>query len=98
MYLFFYRYWAINITQLINCFVENNILKSMAKRNKKEISRKIYQILKACEKLKVPVRENRHNERWGRVVPSGYYYRFSLDGRNFLKVKTIKGVMRTAKP
>ena len=96
--VFDFRYWSVNITQLINCFMDNNILKAIIERNKKDIIKKIYQILKACEKLKVPIRPNRHNERWGRIVPSGYYYRFTLDGRNFPKVKTIKGVMRTTKP
>ena len=93
-----YKYSAVNITQMINCIYENNILKSLYEGDKRKLAKKIYQILKACEKMKVPIRENRHYERWGRVVPSGYYYRFSLDGRNFPKCKTIKGVMRTTRP
>lgn len=90
-----YQYTAVNITQLINCFYDNNILSVLHYNIERRIMKKLYQIFKVCEKLKVPIRENRHNDRWGRAVPSGFYYRFSLDGRNFPKLKTVKGVMRT---
>ena len=93
-----FQYWSVNMSQLINCYMENNVLYAIISQDIRMIMKKVYQILKACEKLKVPIRENRHNQRWGRVVPSGFYYRFTLDGRNFPKVKTVKGVMRTTKP
>lgn len=93
-----YHYFAINITQLINCFYENNILSVLYEGTERMIMKKLYQIFKVCEKLKVPIRENRHNDRWGRVVPSGFYYRFTLDGRNHPKLKTVKGIMRTTNP
>lgn len=98
VFVFEFQYWSVNMSQLINCFMENNVLMAMFNKNKRMTVKKIYQILEVCEKLKGPIRENRHNERWGRIVPSGFYYRFTLDGRNFPKLKIIKGVMRTVRP
>ena len=90
--------YVVNIHQLINCVTENGIMENMFNKTKRKLAEKIDHIAEACIKMKVPIRPDRHNERWGRVVPSGYYYRFSLDGRNFPKLKTVKGVMRTTKP
>lgn len=93
-----YHYYAVNISQLIHCFYDNNILGVLHNGTERMIMKKLYQIFKACEKLKVPIRKNRHNDRWGRVVPSGHYYRFTLDGRNHPKLKTVNGIMRTTNP
>lgn len=92
------KIYAVNINQLIKCITTNHIMENMFYKTKNELAFRICQIFVASKKLKVPIRPGRHNERWGRVVPSGYYYRFSLDGRNFPKLKTVNGVMRTTKP
>ena len=55
-------------------------------------------IMKIIDKIKVPVRPNRHYQRWGRVMPSASSYRFRLDGRNNPKLKKIGSVLMTAFP
>lgn len=91
-------YYKVNISQLINLISESNLFGAIYYRKKALILKKVKQIVNEAVRLKVPIRPNRHNQRWGRIVISGYYYRFSLDGRNFPKIKTIKGVMRTVAP
>lgn len=52
-------------------------------------------IIKAGAKKIVPIRPNRHYQRWGRFIKSGFYYRFRLDGRNNPKVKNYHGGLIT---
>ena len=56
------------------------------------------QIEKILDKIKVPVRPNRHYQRWGRVMISPPSYRFRLDGRNNPKVRRYKSVLMTISP
>lgn len=76
---------------LVNClFEENNISGRI---------REIIDDLQALlHKLKTPIREDRHYERWGKPVTTSHDYRFKIDGRNHPKVAVIQGVMRTVKP
>ncbi len=90
--------YRVNIKQLHNLLMENNLLYPFYSHKKTLMRKRIKQIVAVAQTIKVPVRKNRHSQRWGRVVPSGFYYRFSLDGRNYPKIQTIKGVMRTVAP
>ena len=65
---------------------------------KEKIKRKIDNIMKIIDKIKVPVRPNRHYQRWGRVMMSAPSYRFRLDGRNNPKLKKIGSVLMTTFP
>ena len=49
-------------------------------------------------KIKVPVRPDRHEKRWGRVVSSGHPTRFRLDGRNWPNTIRTKGRLQTVRP
>lgn len=49
-------------------------------------------------KMKTPIRNDRHYERWGKPVTCSHKYRFRIDGRNHPKVALISGVLRTVKP
>ena len=93
-----YIHYQVNIKQLHSLIIENNLLYPFYSHKKALMQKTIKQIVAVAPKIKVPIRKNRHSHRWGRVVVSGFYYRFSLNGRNFPKVKTIKGVMRTVAP
>lgn len=53
------------------------------------------EIIKAGMNKIVPIRNNRHYQRWGRFIKSGFYYRFRLDGRNNPKVKNYHGGLIT---
>lgn len=52
-------------------------------------------IIIAAQKKIIPVRPDRHYQRWGRFIKSGFFYRFRLDGRNNPKVKNYKGGLIT---
>lgn len=74
---------------------ETNFLYSIINGKKTQIKQKIENIVKMINKIKVPVRPNRHYKRWGRVIVNPPSYRFRLDGRNNPKVKSFKHVLIT---
>ena len=88
----------MNITQLHVIVHEINFLNCMMYNLKEKIKEKIDNIMKIIDKIKVPVRPNRHYQRWGRVMPSASSYRVRLDGRNNPKLKKIGSVLMTAFP
>lgn len=88
----------MNITQLHVIVHEINFLNCMMYNLKEKIKEKIDNIMKIIDKIKVPVRPNRHYQLWGRVMPSASSYRFRLDGRNNPKLKKIGSVLMTAFP
>ncbi len=90
--------YVVNITQLHVIVHEINFLNCMMYNLKEKIKKKIDSIMKIIDKIKVPVRPNRHYQRWGRVMPSASSYRFRLDGRNNPKLKKIGSVLMTTFP
>lgn len=77
---------------------ESDIIESMIKKKKYSIQKKLRKISSLIDKIKVPIRENRHNERWWKIVVSGFPYRFTLDGRNYPKLIRYKGTLMTKRP
>ena len=65
---------------------------------KEKIKEKIDNIMKIIDKIKVPVRPNRHYQRLERVMSSAPSYRFRLGGRNNPKFKKIGFVLMTTFP
>lgn len=92
------RQYVVNIAQLHEIIHDVNILFSMINGKKRQLKKKIEQIEKILDKIKVPVRPNRHYQRWGRVMISPPSYRFRLDGRNNPKVRRYKSVLMTISP
>lgn len=90
--------YNINIVQLHEMIKESNIMESMIKKKKYTVQKKLREISSLIDKIKVPIRENRHNERWGKIVVSGFPYRFTLDGRNYPKLIRYKGTLMTKRP
>lgn len=92
------KQYVTNITQLQEMVYETNFLYSIINGKKTQIKQKIENIVKMINKIKVPVRPNRHYKRWGRVIVNPPSYRFRLDGRNNPKVKSYKHVVITVAP
>lgn len=90
--------YVVNITQLHVMVHEINFLNCMMYNLKEKIKERIDNIMKIIDKIKVPVRPNRHYQRWGRVMMSAPSYRFRLDGRNNPKLKKIGSVLMTTFP
>ena len=90
--------YVVHITQLHVIVHEINFLNCMMYNLKEKIKEKIDNIMKIIDKIKVPVRPNKHYQRWGRVMPSAPSYRFRLDGRNNPKLKKIGSVLMTTFP
>ena len=90
--------YVVNITQLHVIVYEINFLNCMMYNLKEKIKERIDNIMKIIDKIKVPVRPNRHYQRWGRVMPSSPSYRFRLDGRNNPKLKKIGSILMITFP
>lgn len=90
--------YVTNITQLRKKVIKKKILFLMYKGRFQDIRLKIISIVAKINRLKVPVRLNRHYKRWGKIVSSPPSYRFRLDGRNNPKVTRYKGVLVTIAP
>lgn len=90
--------YVTNIVQLSHVLRENHICRWIRSQNAEAIERTVNLILKLIHKLKVPVRPDRHNQRWGRKVTTSNSTRFRLDGRNWPKVAYIKGHLQTVQP
>jgi len=56
--------YNINIVQFHEMIKESDIIESMIKKKKYSIQKKLRKISSLIDKIKVPIRENRHNERW----------------------------------
>lgn len=87
-----------NITQLHSIIHETNFLYCFMFGLKERIKEKIDNITKHLNKIKVPVRPNRHFQRWGRIMKSPPSYRFRLDGRNNPKYRRHQSVLMTVAP
>ncbi len=92
------KQYAINITQLIILVRSNQLVFNMYKQRRKKIIELVENILIIVDKIKVPTRPDRHNQRWGRIIVGAIKYRFTLDGRNHPKLLAKNGYHQTIKP
>ena len=90
--------YVTNITQLHSIIHDTNFLYCFMFGLKERIKEKIDNITKHLNKIKVPVRPNRHFQRWGRIMKSPPSYRFRLDGRNNPKYRRYQSVLMTVAP
>ncbi|MDO4416618.1 MAG: IS4 family transposase [Erysipelotrichaceae bacterium] len=90
--------YSANITQLAKSLREFSVCRYIRSRNYKALRTVFDLIFELRHKLKVPIRPDRHNQRWGRVVVSSAPIRFRLDGRHWPKVVRIKGHLQTTQP
>lgn len=90
--------YVTNITQLQAIIHDINFLYCFMLGLKERIKEKIDNITKHLNKIKVPVRPNRHFQRWGRIMKSSPSYRFRLDGRNNPKYRRHQSVLMTVAP
>lgn len=92
-----YTYRA-NISQLAKMIREFGLCRYLRSTNHKSLCRIIRLIFELRHKIKVPVRDDRHFQRWGRVVTVLAPMRFRLDGRKWPKVIQQKGHLYTKHP
>lgn len=92
-----YKY-AVNITQLHNILHKEKLLKWMRNNNANRMLLLLENIKDLVNKIKVPIRPNRHCKRWGRHAPSSKPLRYRIDGRNYPNVIYINGHLQTSKP
>lgn len=90
--------FCVNITQLHEVIRNTNMFYLMKNKKTKTIKEMIKETVKILDKIKVPIRPDRHNKRWGRVVIGKVKYRFTLDGRNFPKLRAYNHILMTVKP
>lgn len=90
--------YVVNITQLAKMIREFGIQRFIRSGNLKAISKLLDLVYEMRHKIKVPVRPNRHNQRWGRLVTTSSPTRFRIDGRNWPKVACRNGKLRTVQP
>lgn len=90
--------YVTNIKQLINVLRSRNILRWIRNDNRRNINELLEYLTKIKDKIKVPVRPNRHYKRWGRVLMTGHPTRFRVDGRNWPNTALINGRIQTISP
>lgn len=92
-----YKY-RTNRKQLNNLIRDEKILRWIRNENSKNIERITDVIDQLIHKIKVPVRPNRHYQRWGRIITQGKPMRFRLDGRSWPNSTITNGKMITVCP
>lgn len=92
------RVYVANIVQLSKILRYTHLCRYLRNRNIKAIKQILNHIFDLINKIKVPVRPNRHWQRWGRHLSTSKPSRFRLDGRNWPKTSVVSGQLRTVKP
>lgn len=90
--------FVANIRELARSLSDYGLCRYMRSGNHEALCRLLLRIYEQRHKLKVPVRPDRHNQRWGRAVNYSAPFRFRLDGRNWPNVSTVKSILRTVRP
>lgn len=90
--------YVVNIKQLSITLRDGKLCRWIRKQSKDNIMKLFDYILSQIHKIKVPIRPDRHEKRWGKVLPSSHPTRFRLDGRNWPNTITVKGRLQTVKP
>lgn len=92
-----YQY-SVNIKQLGITLHDGKLCRWIRNHNEDNIVKLFDFIVSQIHKIKVPIRPDRHEKRWGRVVTSSQPMRFRLDGRNWSNTVLVKGHLQTVKP
>lgn len=90
--------YAVNISQLNEHVRKNNLLYLIFQKKKAGIIELIMNVIGLADKLKVPVRPDRHEMRWGRIVSVSKPARFRIDGRNWPNTIRYKHILITLRP
>ena len=90
--------YQVNCKQLSELIRDEKIMRWMRNDNPDRITRMIDLIKLQINKIKVPVRPNRHYKRWGRIIKQGKPTRFRIDGRDWPNTRSYNGVLITTSP
>lgn len=90
--------FRVNIKQLSILIRDEGLCRAMRSGNTGKMEDIFILAVLLIHKIKVSVRPDRHEKRWGRVVMSGHPTRFRLDGRNWPNTVRVKGRLQTTKP
>lgn len=90
--------YAVNITQLNDHIRKNNLLYMIFHRRRSGIIGLINDVIGLADKIKVPVRPDRHEMRWGKVISVSKPTRFRIDGRNWPNTIRFKHRLMTVRP
>lgn len=93
-------HYQVNAKALTIQLYAENLVKCLIVGNdiSKHVSTLFQDLYVLRNKMKTPIREDRHYERWGKPVTCSHKHRFRIDGRNHPKVALIGGVLRTVQP
>ena len=90
--------FRVNVKQLSNQIRDEGLCRALRSQNTEKMENIFILAVLMIHKIKVPVRPDRHEKRWGRVVSSGHPTRFRLDGRNWPNTIRTKGRLQTVRP
>lgn len=90
--------YRVNIKQLSNLIRDEGLCRAMRSGNTEKMEDIFILTVLLIHKIKVSVRPDRHEKRWGKVVMSGHPARFRLDGRNWPNTVRVKGRLQTIRP
>lgn len=91
-----YQY-EVNTQQMIDVLRKQGILDGILNGRKRKIRNAITTVIELLNKIKVPIRPDRHYPRWNKYVVSPPKNRYRIDGREHAKVKRFKGIYRTVR-
>lgn len=90
--------FRVNIKQLSNLIRDEGLCRALRSGNTGKMEDIFILAVLMIHKIKVSVRPDRHEKRWGKVVTSGHPTRFRLDGRNWPNTINVNGKLHTRKP
>ncbi len=90
--------FRVNIKQLSNLIRDEGLCRAIRSGNTGKMENIFILTVLMIHKIKVSVRPDRHEKRWGKVVMSGHPTRFRLDGRSWPNTVNVNGRLHTIKP
>lgn len=90
--------YQINWKQLNELIRDEKVVRWIRNENRGRIDKMIDLIKALINKIKVPVRPNRHYKRWNRIIKQGKPMRFRLDGREWPNTRPHNGALMTMPP
>ena len=91
-----YQY-EVNTQQMIDVLRKQGILDGILNGRKRKIRDAITTVIELLNKIKVPIRRDRHYPRWNKYVVSPPKNRYRIDGREHAKVIRFKGIYKTVR-